>query len=68
LQQRQLIRYHRGDISILDVRGLERAACACYAIDRQIYARIFRSKRRQSGTATTSAAFLAAQSENRIAC
>jgi len=39
LQSRGLIRYHRGDISILDVRGLERAACACYAIDKQIYAR-----------------------------
>lgn len=39
LQRRQLIRYHRGDISILDVRGLERAACPCYAIDKQIYAK-----------------------------
>jgi CRP-like cAMP-binding protein len=38
LQKRQLIRYQRGDISILDVGGLERAACACYAIDKQIYA------------------------------
>jgi CRP-like cAMP-binding protein len=40
LQRRKVIRYHRGDISILDVQGLERAACACYAIDNQIYARI----------------------------
>jgi CRP-like cAMP-binding protein len=39
LQRRKLIRYHRGDISLLDVRGLERAACACYAIDKNIYAR-----------------------------
>jgi len=68
LQQRQLIRYHRGDISILDVRGLERAACACYAMDKQIYARIFSRKSRQSGTATTPAAFLAAQIVSSIAC
>jgi CRP-like cAMP-binding protein len=40
LQRRKLIRYHRGDISILDVRGLERTACACYAIDKQVYSRI----------------------------
>lgn len=39
LQRRGLIRYHRGDLSVIDGRGLERAACACYAIDRQIYAR-----------------------------
>ncbi len=38
LQQRKLIKYSRGNISILDRRGLERAACACYAIDNQIYA------------------------------
>jgi CRP-like cAMP-binding protein len=44
LQRRQLIRYRRGDISILDVQGLQRAACACYAIDNQIYARILGRK------------------------
>jgi len=31
LQQRGLISYTRGDISILDRRGLEGAACGCYA-------------------------------------
>ena len=44
LQRRALIRYRRGDISILDIRGLERAACACYAIDRRIYARVLGRK------------------------
>ncbi len=38
LQKRKLIKYSRGNISILDRRGLERAACPCYEIDNQIYA------------------------------
>jgi CRP-like cAMP-binding protein len=42
LQHRALIRYHRGDISILDLRGLERAACPCYAIDKQTYSMNFK--------------------------
>jgi CRP-like cAMP-binding protein len=44
LQRRKLIRYNRGDLSILDVRGLERAACPCYAIDKKIYSRILAKK------------------------
>ena len=40
LQKRKLIRYSRGDISILDAAGLSGAACACYAIDRKTYANV----------------------------
>lgn len=41
LKGRNLIRYSRGDLSVLDVRGLERAACPCYSIDKEIYSRVF---------------------------
>ena len=40
LQKRRLIRYSRGDITVLDRRGLEAAACACYAVDRETYASV----------------------------
>jgi CRP-like cAMP-binding protein len=41
LQGRQLIRYARGHIRLLDARGLEAAACACYATEKKIYASLF---------------------------
>jgi CRP-like cAMP-binding protein len=37
LQGRGLVRYQRGSITVLDRRGLEAAACACYAADRKAY-------------------------------
>lgn len=37
LQQKKLISYKRGDITILDRTGLETAACACYQIDKDTY-------------------------------
>ena len=40
LQSRKLIRYSRGDITILDRRALEGAACPCYALDRETYANV----------------------------
>ncbi len=44
LQRRKLIQYRRGDISVIDGRGLERAACACYALDRKIHEHILGAK------------------------
>jgi CRP-like cAMP-binding protein len=43
LQRQGLVKYHRGDIKILDRRGLERAACSCYARDRKAYAELLRT-------------------------
>jgi CRP-like cAMP-binding protein len=40
LQDRGLIRYHRGVLTIVDRDGLEQAACQCYGTVRQAYARI----------------------------
>ena len=40
LQHADLIRYHRGLITVLNRRGLEGAACACYAADRRMYAQL----------------------------
>jgi hypothetical protein len=46
LQRRRLIRYHRGNIRILDGRGLEAASCSCYAADKHTYRRVMgRAKR-----------------------
>lgn len=40
LQDRGVIRYRRGVVTILDRPGLERAACACYRCDRATYDRV----------------------------
>jgi CRP-like cAMP-binding protein len=58
LQRRKLIRYSRGDLSVLDVRGLERAACPCYAIDKKTYARVLlkRGRATDAGSMRTSEA------------
>ena len=39
LQQRQLISYRRGNISILDGQGLEAAACRCYQVVKNVHDR-----------------------------
>jgi CRP-like cAMP-binding protein len=38
LQRRGLIRYQRGAVTVLNRRGLEAAACGCYAADKRGYA------------------------------
>ena len=40
LQRRRLIHYSRGDITVLDRRGLKAASCGCYKADRDSYDRI----------------------------
>lgn len=42
LQERKLIRYSRGTLSILDGPGLEKAACECYAAELKMYDRLMR--------------------------
>ncbi len=37
LQDHELISYRRGEVTVLDRRGLEAAACGCYAADRRTY-------------------------------
>jgi CRP-like cAMP-binding protein len=40
LQSLGLIGYRRGDITVLDRRGLKAASCGCYKADRESYARV----------------------------
>jgi CRP-like cAMP-binding protein len=42
LHNQKLINYRRGDITILDRRGLKAASCKCYDMDNEIYERMMR--------------------------
>jgi CRP-like cAMP-binding protein len=46
LQKSSLIRYHRGEITVLDRAGLERAACDCYQLISREYARLIAAMKR----------------------
>jgi len=37
LQRGGLIEYRRGELTVLDRRGLKNVACSCYALERQVY-------------------------------
>jgi CRP-like cAMP-binding protein len=40
LQREGLIQYRRGEIQVLNRRGLKAAACSCYAADREAYLKV----------------------------
>jgi CRP-like cAMP-binding protein len=42
LQKRKLIAYSRGNIQLLDSKGLEAAACECYGAVKEVYRRTYR--------------------------
>jgi CRP-like cAMP-binding protein len=42
LQQVNLIKYHRGELTILDRAGLEEASCECFRVTSQMYERMMR--------------------------
>jgi CRP-like cAMP-binding protein len=44
LQRNGVIRYSRGRIEVLDRKGLEKAACECYPIVRDLVTRLYASK------------------------
>lgn len=46
LQERGLIRYHRGHVQILDQQGLEASACECFRTLREEYDRLLGAKNR----------------------
>jgi CRP-like cAMP-binding protein len=51
LQQRGLIHYTRGNITVVDRRGLMVASCSCYKADRDSHSRIFGHLARESRAA-----------------
>ncbi len=46
LQSRNLIRYSRGHMDVFDRKGLEAAACICYASDLETYRRVLGARKK----------------------
>ena len=46
LQEKKLIRYARGHVTVVDRSGLEAAACACYQSDLDIYRHVLGARRK----------------------
>jgi CRP-like cAMP-binding protein len=42
LQRKGLVEYHRGELTVLDRRGLEAEACSCYADEQNMYSELMR--------------------------
>ncbi len=42
LQQANLIKYHRGELTILDRDGLEESSCECFRVTSQMYERMMK--------------------------
>jgi CRP-like cAMP-binding protein len=40
LKRSKLIKYHRGEVTILDRKGLEKLACECYEVSKREYDRL----------------------------
>jgi CRP-like cAMP-binding protein len=41
LQKAKLLRYSRGNMQLLDIKGLQKASCECYATVRALYQRLY---------------------------
>ena len=42
MQRKKLISYYRGDVTVVDRKGLEAMACGCYADDTDAYSALMR--------------------------
>lgn len=52
LQRSGLVSYRRGELTVVDRKGLEQAACSCYAANRRLYDRLLPDLKLRHGFAT----------------